>query len=144
LDTLTVVIITTVAASVLWGLRFGGRLPRPYFGRSCQGAGWRRAFPNASKQEIRAFLQIFVDAFAFDGIERLKLNPNDRIMDIYRALYPKKWMADALEMETLARDLQRGYELTLVDIWKDGLTLGELFECLRQKRIANAAAQPER
>ena len=66
------------------GLIFGGRLPSGFRDRACQGRGWRRAFPNAPKDRIRAFLQVFVGAFAFRDSERLQFSPDDRILDVYR------------------------------------------------------------
>lgn len=74
----------------------------------------------------------FVKAFAFSDNEKLKLNPDDKILEIYKALYPSKWMADALEFETLERDLRQKYSVELEKVWRDDLTLGDLFaECLK-------------
>ncbi|MBP8133361.1 MAG: hypothetical protein KAY13_03745 [Zoogloea sp.] len=97
MGTSTIVILSLIAASVLWSVLFGGRLSKPYNTRSCQGKGWRIAFPSASKQDIREFLAVFVDAFAFSQKERLKLNPEDQVLQIYRAIYPSRWTPDALE-----------------------------------------------
>jgi len=73
-----------------------------------------------------------VKAFAFSDNEKLKLRPDDKILEIYKALYPSKWTPDALEFETLAKDLQQRYSVELEKIWRDDLTLGDLFtECLR-------------
>lgn len=85
---LSVIVLSLIAASVLWAVLFGGRLPKPYYMRTCQGKGWRLAFPASPKQDIREFLSVFVDAFAFSQKERLKLNPEDQILRIYRAIYP--------------------------------------------------------
>jgi hypothetical protein len=115
-----------------WSFFFGGRLPKQFHARSCQGRGWRNAFPSASKQEIRSFLTVFVEAFAFSKTEKLKLNPNDKIIQIYQALYPIKQMPDALELETLAVDLEKKYRLKLENIWNENLTLGELFNHVQQ------------
>ena len=39
--------------------------------RTCAGFAWRRRFPRASKAEIRSFLTLFVNAFAFpEGLNR--------------------------------------------------------------------------
>lgn len=77
-------------------------------------------------------LGLFVKAFAFSDNENLKLNPDDKIQEIYKALYPSQWMPDALEFETLERDLRQKYSVELGKIWRDDLTLGELFaECLK-------------
>lgn len=127
MDTKTIIVILVVFAIVLWSIFFGGRLPQPFHRRNCQGKGWRRAFPTASKHTIREFLTLFVDAFAFSNNERLKLSPDDSIFQIYRALYPIKGFPDALELETLAKDLEIKYGLKLESIWHEKLTLGELF-----------------
>lgn len=125
--TSTVVILSLIAASVLWSVLFSGRLPKPYFNRTCQGKGWRNAFPMSSKQDIREFLSVFVDAFAFSQTERLKLNPDDQVLQIYRTIYPSKWTPDALEVETLAKGIEAKYGFSLESIWHEQLTLGELF-----------------
>jgi len=46
--------------------------------------------------------------------------------------YPHQWMPDALEFETLERDLRQKYSVELGKIWRDDITLGDLFtECLK-------------
>jgi hypothetical protein len=83
-------------------------------------------------QEIREFLSLFVQAFAFKDTERLKFKPTDEVLGIYRALYPQKWMPDALEVETLAKDLGKRYGINLGELWRDSITLGEIFAVTRQ------------
>ena len=124
--------IFIVATLLLWSMFFGGQLPRPFHDRTCQGRGWRQAFPSASKQEIREFLTVFVEAFAFSHKEKLKHGPGDSILQIYRARYPSQWMADALELETLAKEVEVRYAVKLESIWHDHLSLGELFESTRK------------
>ncbi|MCZ8076340.1 MAG: hypothetical protein O9341_19645 [Paucibacter sp.] len=123
------IVLTTLAALgvLLWASRNGLKLPMPYRERGCQGAGWRQAFPTASKEEIRSFLSLFVDAFAFKAADRLKFNPEERVLDVYRALYPSKWAPDSLEVETLAKALRKTYNIDLGAIWSNATTLGELF-----------------
>jgi hypothetical protein len=129
---LTIVLIfAVVIVGMLISVKYGPSLPRPYRFRSCEGRGWRRTFPTASKDEIRSFLLVFVSAFAFVDKDKLKFRPDDKILDIYRSLYPSRWLPDALEFETLANDLQKRYALKLDSIWSDDLTLGELFTCAR-------------
>ncbi len=100
---------------------------RYYWQRSCTGRAWRRAFPDASKDEIRAFLRLFVDSFAFRPRRSLQFAPQDEILAVYRALYPVKGWPDALELETLADQLQRAYGIDLASIWSDQLTMGDIF-----------------
>jgi hypothetical protein len=128
---ITIIIITIVISAFLFG-ESGGLLPMPFRSRTCQGRGWRQHFPKTPIKEIRDFLLFFVNAFAFTDNHKLKLNPDDKILEIYKALYPSKWMADALEFETLAKDLRKKYSVELEQIWKDDLTLGDLFtKCLK-------------
>ena len=99
-----------------------------YWQRACTGRSWRRRFPDAPKSQIRAFLDVFVSAFAFSPKRRLYFSPDDRVMDIYRTLYPPKWsMADALELETFARDMMQTYRTDIYPLWCDDITLGDLF-----------------
>lgn len=128
----TVLLFAAIAAAIVWAALFGGKLPVPFAARSCQGRTWRRAYPGATKEEIRKFLSTFTESFAFDDREKLKLNPNDQLLDIYRALYPHKWQADALEFETLGNDLQSKYGANFSSVWREGLTLGQLFEQVRR------------
>lgn len=138
-----IIVVFIILASALWAVFFGGKLPQPFSERNCQGKGWRHAFPSTPKQEIREFLTIFVDAFAFSNKERLKLNPDDSIFQIYRALYPSKWTPDALELETLAIKIESKYGFKLKGIWHERLTLGELFTNIRHEPDAQPCAPPE-
>lgn len=124
-------IFAVVLVGIVISLNNQPDLPRPYRFRSCEGQGWRRAFPTASKDEIRSFLLLFVSAFAFADKDKLKFRPDDKILHVYRSIYPSQWMPDALELETLANELQKRYALKLESIWNDDLTLGELFIRIR-------------
>ena len=106
---------------------FADSLPKVYRLRGCRGKKWLLAFPDSSKSEIREFLQIFIDAFAFSNKDKLQFEPNDRILDVYKELYPSRWSADALELETFAEDIEAKYNFNLDKYWHEELTLGELF-----------------
>jgi len=132
--TSTILLVAAIAGTIVWSVFFGGKLPVPFGARSCQGKNWRQSFPNASKDEIRQFLSTFTESFAFQNREKLKLNPNDQLLDIYRAVYPHKWQADALEFETLSKELQSKYGVNFSSAWRKGLTLGQLFEHVQQAK----------
>lgn len=101
---------------------------RPITMRPCAGREWRRHFPVASKADIREFLVLFEDAFAVGRKHALKFRPDDRIMDVYRAVNPPKWtMADQLELEIFGLSVEDRYGVSLPDIWRDDLTLGDVF-----------------
>lgn len=87
-------------------------------------------FPNASNGEIREFLEAFVNAFAFNSKKRLKFEPDDKVVDVCKALYPDHWAnfgGDALELETFVGILEDKYHFDLVKNWKEDLTLGQIF-----------------
>src|ERR1039458_8395045 len=54
---------------------------RRFLERGCAGFRWRRRFPQASKAEIREFLDIFVEAFGFKRSWRLSFAPDDQVME---------------------------------------------------------------
>lgn len=124
---ITVGLILVFVGALIWVNRNGELSPFPFRTRSCQGTGWRQAFPTASKQDIREFLAMFVGAFALRDGEKLKFNPSDRILGVYCARYPSKGTPDALELETLAKFVESRYGVRLEEIWSEELTLGELF-----------------
>jgi propanediol dehydratase small subunit len=100
----------------------------PLLARPCAGREWRRSFAAVPKSEIREFLKLFVEAFGLRGKHCLAFRPNDRIMDVYRAMYPPKWTAvDDMELEYFALLLKERYTLDLTSNWRDDLTLGEIF-----------------
>jgi propanediol dehydratase small subunit len=122
--------ICIVVAAVIVGVAFELRRRKhlqKYWDRICTGVQWRQQFPNASKTEIRNFLNLFVDAFGFSKKKRLCFSPSDKVMDVYRTLYPDRLMADGMELESLTRDLERRYRINASNFWRDDITLGELF-----------------
>lgn len=122
-----ILIIIAIAAFLFAALFERFRL-RHFWRRRCTGAQWRRQFPQTPKTEIRAFLELLVSAFAFSESKRLCFAPEDRIMAIYRALYPHpKFMADCLELETFVENIRERYGVDLLPVWRDDITLGELF-----------------
>ena len=121
-----------VAAAIVIYLQ--GRIMGKYWDRGCMGTRWKRRFPDAPKSEIRKFLTAFVDGFAFMNSRRLKFEPDDRVMDIYFTLYPKNWPAgDQMECETFVEIIKSKYGVDLVPVWKNEITLGEIFALTRNK-----------
>lgn len=107
------------------------RLLQSYWSRNCTGSEWRSEFPTDNKDAIRDFLEAFTDGFAFSSKKRLKFGPNDKVMDLYRALYPEPGWADSLELETFSANLEDKYGLDLENVDDHDITLGRLFEMTR-------------
>lgn len=98
------------------------RLRRSYWQRACTGKIWRRRFPDASKTEIREFLDIFIEAFGFADRRRLCFSPDDRVLDVYRILYPIRGRADSIELEDLVEGLQGRYRVEVLAGWREDIT----------------------
>lgn len=99
-----------------------------YWQRTCTGFAWRRRFPNSSKEQLRLFLGLFADAFAFSQSRRLCFAPDDRPIEVYKALYPfPKVMADSMELETFIESIRENFGVDLLPIWSENVTLGELY-----------------
>jgi propanediol dehydratase small subunit len=125
-----------VVAALVAGLMEGfqqRRALRKYWDRVCTGIQWRRRFPDSSASEIREFLNTFVDAFGFRRRRRCCFSPDDKVMDVYRTLYPPDpgW-PDSMELEGFARNLEKRYGIDLVAAWREDITLGELYSQTRQ------------
>lgn len=135
MTTIIVLLILTIVGTIFWTIIFDMKLPAPFDMRTCQGRDWRRSFPKASKDDIRQFLLTFTESFGFDDQDKLKFNPNDQLLDIYRALNPHKWQPDGLEFESLSDKLKSKYEVKLSDIWCEDMTLGQLFQQVWQQDI---------
>lgn len=77
---------------------------------------------------------LFTEAFAFPNRYKLQFHPNDEIFAIYQMLYPptdSRWKItgiDGCELESLVRLMDKRYGLKLEIVWREQLTLGELFE----------------
>jgi hypothetical protein len=122
-----VIVLLAAVLSTLSFIRERKRMRR-FLDRACAGFRWRRRFPLASKSEIREFLDIFVEAFGFRRRWRLYFAPDDRVMDVYRTLYPVHGTPDGMELESLVRDLQKRYGVDMVGSWREDITLGEIYE----------------
>jgi hypothetical protein len=127
-------ILVAVGAGVVTSLGSKRRLDQ-YWTRNCTGSEWRKQFPQASKDAIREFLQCFVKGFAFNSKKRLKFNPDDKIMDVYRALYPTEGWPDALELETFSIYLEKKYRLDLASVFNEDLTLGQIFKMTTETNL---------
>jgi hypothetical protein len=114
-----VAVALIVEGTSRWRLRAMAR-------RDCAGRRWLRSFPGASKADIREFLGVVVDCFRLPGKYRLKFGPEERILDVYRAIHVTG-MPDSLELETFALELERRYQLKLESMWRADLTIGEVF-----------------
>ena len=114
---------------------------RIYRARGCQGRIWKERFPQAKKEEIREFLDAFCDGFAISSKLKLRFCPDDKMMDVYRKLYPVEGMADALEFETFFMLLEEKYERVIPEKIESHWSLGQLFASLTPKAEQGGAGQ---
>ena len=121
------IVAILVLLALAWSVLSFGQIANPFRTRACQGRQWRRAFPWASKRQIREFLTMFAEAFAFRDTEKLKFRPDDQLLGIYKTLHPSTWGGDALEFNHLDKGLRARYGVALDEVWDEHMTLGTLF-----------------
>lgn len=129
-----VLVIAIACAFVYLALRnrnASRRALMQFWNRQCTGKTWLQDFPGASTDEVRRFLRLFVDAFAFPRHRALKFSPADQVMAVYRSLYPDRGWPDALELEIFARHIERAYAIKVGEVWRDDITLGDIFSMTR-------------
>jgi hypothetical protein len=134
LDTFLTIVAIAVLISLPTWIR-SRRALRKFWDRACMGIRWRRRFPDSSKPEIREFLNTFVDAFGFRQSRRCYFSPDDKLMDVYRALYPPGSLADNMELEDLGLRLKKRYGFDLITSWRDDITLGEVYAQTRTRAV---------
>jgi hypothetical protein len=144
-----VVIVVLVALGVLWDSWRSGRafctpIPGPYKGRGSQEAAWRDRF-GGGLGDADAVLTMFCEAFGFNPDDRYKFGPDDPVMDIYKARYPrwKVWRcADEMEFESLTMDLDQQYGIDVPD-WRSDITLGEIVELAAERKSNGQVGSPQ-
>ena len=130
------IVAILVLLAVAWSVLTLGQISNPFRTRTCQSRLWRRAFPWASKRQIREFLTVCAEAFSFRDTEKLKFRPDDQLLGIYKALHPSKWATDAAAFQKLAAELRTRYGVALDDTLDARMTLGALFAQVEGRRAA--------
>jgi hypothetical protein len=126
-------VIAVIAIVLTWLVqRQRRRALQRFWDRHCMGIRWRRRFPDAPQTELREFLTILVDAFGLDHQRRTCFSPEGRVMEVYRADDPPGSLVDDMELERLGLDLEERYGIDLAAVWREDLTLGELYEHTRR------------
>jgi len=122
-----VVVIFSVILEIVRSKRL-----KKYWLRSCTGREWRRHFPDSPKEDIRSFLKVFIDCFGFSVSKRLKFSPNDKVMDVYKTLYPTSRGDDLMELESFLLRLAESYGEDVADAFTPDSTLGDIFMMTRR------------
>jgi propanediol dehydratase small subunit len=130
------IVSAVVLASVLYALAGYVASRRAYArfsGRSADIQDWSSSFPDASEADCRKYLALFVEAFGLPRDDAMKFRPDDELLAIYRAIYPKHlFVADCMEIENLAIALDKEYGLDLLPMFHDSLRLGDIFHRIRK------------
>ena len=106
---------------------------------ACVGRDWKHAFPNASNSSIRDYCGLIVDAFMLPKSYLLKLPPRTPLAEIYKAVTTDG--IDNFEYETLELLIDKQYKISLISIWRDDLTLGDLFQVVQEQGQQAAQAR---
>lgn len=135
------IVAILILLAVAWSALSKGSIHYPFRARTCQGRLWRKAFPAASRKQIREFLSLFTDAFAFRDIDQLKFRPDNQLLGIYRARHPSAWVGNPLELDALAAELRARYGVALSEIWDERMTLGGLFAYIQGRASQHRLGQ---
>ncbi len=78
---------------------------------------------------VREYLSMIAEIFDLGHTDGLIIQPQDQVMEIYKALNPPRWtIDDNMELELFAQGLEHQYGLDLNDHNSGDITFGELFE----------------
>lgn len=99
---------------------------RDFHFRGCTGRHWKRRFPQSKAAAIRQFLELITASRSLP-LRPLQLHPDDRLLDLSRVVYPMAGLPDGCELEGLAMSLKRHYGRDLAQLWRDDLTLEEIY-----------------
>lgn len=118
-----------LALQLLWnrwqtGKFFCIRLPRPYRDHRSQETVWDERYEQRRPPEVDRVLNLICETFLFHPDNQYKLGPDDRLLDIYRACYPRPWswfQGDCMEIESILMELDIApddfhSEITLADL----------------------------
>lgn len=130
------IVAILILLALAWSVLSFGQVANPFRTRASQGRLWRRAFPWASNRQIREFLAVFAEAFAFRDTDKLKFRPDDQLLGIYKTLHPSKWGGDAMEFNHLDKGLRTRYGVALDEVWDEHMTLGALFAHVQGRKAA--------
>lgn len=131
--TIGIIIIAAIILVTVFFAQLGfAKRMRSFYDRRCTGRAWRARFPDAKKEEIRGFLELFVVSFALSRKKKLSFAPDDKVMDVYRAINPQVGGADALECETLVAECEERYGVDITLGFSDSTTLGDISHAIRK------------
>jgi len=136
-------LVVFVALALAWSWwrigAFGARVvPAHYRGRSSQEALWRDRYPGASLEVADRVLCTVCDAFRFAAKDRFLFAPDDKVAEIYRAVYPRwrVWLlqfGDEMESESLLLDLDREFGLEEFPLDKQ-TTIGRIVHAVLERQ----------
>jgi len=124
------VVSFVVVLTAVWQLVKSYRPTYQYVrGRAADAACWERHYSAELLPFVQKVRETIQAAFLLrkDDIDRLR--PDDRLSAIYRAAYPRPWLADTLEFETLQAALRKEYhvpESLLSTLW--AMTVGDVIQ----------------
>ena len=135
-----ILVLVLIGLELLWDWRRSGRVfcspvPPPYQDRDSQEAAWRKRC-GEKMGDANAVLTMLCEAFEFNPDDHYKFGPDDQVLDIYRARYPRWkgcWSGDSMEIESLMMDIEKQYGID-VEEWHSNISLGELVELVDKRR----------
>ena len=97
------------------------------------GPSMDETFSGCRKRRNQSVLRIFIDAFDLDQKKKLAFSPDDRVIDIYRTMYPKNSLMDDMECERLVIDCEEHYGIDITKHCPENATLGDIFNEIKHR-----------
>jgi hypothetical protein len=127
------------AATVLAALLHGAYTYHPtrrFLRRcTCDRDRWSGEYPADQLPLVVDVLHLVCRVFLLSEDDVFRLRPDDRLLAIYKAAYPYGG-ADALELESLARELRESYGVDLLAGQDPGSIREMINECLEARKGA--------
>jgi hypothetical protein len=115
--------------SLIAGVRHR-RFRRDIYSRPDGSGRWRSEFPNDTPVVDR-ILTIFCDAFLLNERYKYNLVPDDVVTFVYRNTTGP--IADEMQMETLAIEVEKAFGVDLTDDWHESTTLRDVVRTVLEK-----------
>jgi len=132
-----------VALALAWSWwrtgTFGATVtPARYRKRGSQEAVWTDRHPGTSLDVAERVLHLVCDAFRFAAKDRFLFAPDDKVAEIYGAVYPRRGIsllqfADEMELESLLLDLDREFALDEFPLDKE-TTIGRIVDAVLERQ----------
>ena len=94
---------------------------------------WVNLYPEATKTEVNAFLEVLTESLNLPMEIISKIGPEKTVQEIFNLVYKTEILkVGTCELEELSKNITKIYSLKIEQVWHTKLKVGELFEATRK------------